>query len=406
MPVYSWKGINQQGNPVKGSSPATTPDHLREQLLAQQIALLGYTAKKQNGAWVQYRLVRPVSTKQLCEFFDRLSLLLASGVELVRALEVVQRLTTHQTLANCTHQLTQTIAQGQSFSSALQAYPYLFSPFIVQVVHVGEKTGKLDIVLESLKNNLVQQMQLRQNLKRATLAPLITLGVAFLLISGILFFILPHFQSLYQSLGSTLPPATQRLLYFHSIISSSYGFVLLGAVVAVIALIKIMLKQSLIKHYAQALTLKIPILNRIIIDSNLIIFIQTVSLYLSSGLPLTQALDEIKNATQNLIFRREIAKVAVAILEGSCLYDAIKSCDSQFFDEQFLALIQVGEQSGKLGIVLNNACARYQNMLAERLQSIITIFSPLLMIIIGLIIGWIMVLMYLPIFSLGNLFGQ
>lgn len=406
MPFYLWKGIDQLGNGAKGITQASTPEQLKDILLDQNIALLEHHQQQSGEAWVTRSFQRRITTRQLCDFFQRLSLLITNGVELVHALEVLTRLTPHQGLTNIIQQMEQAIAQGQSFHTALKAYPQVFSPFIIQIIEVGEKTGKLGLVLENLKDTLTQRYLLEQQLKQAALAPAITLTVAVLLIGGILAFIVPHFQSLYQSLGSSLPPATQFLLSLQKNLCSWYGLALVLALIATVGIFKALLKNVTLKRWIQVLSLHLPLTRRIVINSSLISFTQTLSLFLTSGLPLTQALEHIGQTAQNLIFKAEIEKISSAILEGGSLHDAITSNNSQFFDAQFLALVTVGERSGKLAEVLKSATARYQDVLTSQLHTITTIFAPLLMIIIGLLIGAIMVLIYLPIFSLGNLFGQ
>lgn len=406
MPLYLWRGINQLGQSAKGITQASTPDQLKELLLDQNIALLDHHQQQSGDSWITRSFQRRIHTRQLSDFFERLSLLISNGVELVHALEVLTRLTPHQEFSNIIQQMTQAIGQGQSFHSALQAYPHVFSPFIIQVIEVGEKTGKLGLVLENLKDALAQQLWLQKHLKQAALAPAITLTVAALLIGGILVFILPHFQSLYQSLGSALPPATQLLLTFQQNLCSWYGLAWFLALIACIATFKALLKNLTIKRWVQALCLHLPIIRRIVITSNLISFTQILSLFLTSGLPLTQALEHIWHSAQNLIFKAEVEKILSSILEGGSLHDAIGSSNSQFFDEQFLALVTVGERSGRLADVLKSAATRYQDILTSQLHALTNIFAPLLMIIIGLLIGSIMILIYLPIFSLGNLFGQ
>lgn len=404
MPFYLWKGINQLGNTIKGITQAASPEQLKELLLAQQIALLACNEQQSGRSWLTHSFQRRINNKQLCDFFERLSLLINNGVELVHALEVLVRLTPHQSFANIIQQMAQSIAQGQSFHAALQAHPLVFPSFISHMVKVGEKTGKLGLVLEDLKTSLTQERWLQQELRRAALAPGLTLMVAILLIGGILIFIVPHFQLLYQSLATPLPAATQWLLSLHNAIWSGWGLACFLALIASIGIFKILLKNIPIRRWVQTACLQLPIINRIIINSCLISFTQTLSLFLDSGLALTQALHYIQQTTHNLVFKSEVEKISSTILDGGSLYDAINTSNSVFFDEQFLALIQVGERSGKLAQVLKSACLQYQEIFASYLHTITTLFAPILMIFIGLLVGGIMVLIYLPIFSLGNLF--
>jgi type IV pilus assembly protein PilC len=403
MPFYHWEGIDHQGKQVKGVLQADDPDQLKELLFMQGVALLDYRQLTQssNSRW---SVLQPtIGPCQLADFWEQLALLLGNGVELVKALEIVARVTTHKRLRSAIQNVTHAIEQGQSFYEALGAYPKIFAPVVVTLIEAGERSGKLGKILEHVKSYYKQQYMMGQQLKRASLAPLITLGVALALVWAIVIFIVPQFASLYQSLGSQLPKSTKFLIGFSRACRSWYGLIILFVMTGILWGCVQLCKTASVKKFFGKIGLYIPIISPIMIYHNIVIFIQTLSIFISSGLTLTLALEQSAHTVGSEIFKDDIKKIMHEIMAGKSLSAAMAAVDSQFLPEQFVALVHVGENSGTLPDVLAKTEAHYQELLSSRLDIVTTLFSPLMMIVVGLIIALIMIMLYMPIFNLGNL---
>jgi type IV pilus assembly protein PilC len=403
MPFYHWEGLDRQGRQVKGVLQADNTDQLKESLFIQGIALLDYRQSTQssNSRW---SLLQPtIGPCHLADFWEQLALLLSNGVELVKALEIVARITTHKRLRSAIQNVTHAIEQGQSFYEALSAYPKIFVPVVVTLIEAGERTGKLGKIIEHVKSYYKQQYMMRQQFKRAAMAPLITLGVALMLVWAIVIFIVPQFTSLYQSLGSQLPKSTKFLIGFSRACRSWYGLIILLVMIGILWCCVQLCKIASVKKFFGQIGLYIPIISSIMIYHNMVIFIQTLSIFVSSGLTLTLALEQVEHTVGSEVFKDDIKKIMYEIMAGKSLSAAMAAIDSQFLPEQFVALVHVGESSGTLPDVLVKSESYYQELLLSRLSIVTTLFSPLLMIVVGVIIAFIMVMLYMPIFNLGNL---
>ncbi len=404
MPFYTWKGINQDGKTIKGITDASSEEALRNTLLNQGIALLEGSSHTRIKSHF-YNFLQPrVSNQQLADFFGHLALLVENGVDLATALTIVKDLTNNRTLQNIIEGLIKDISQGQSLNVAAEKYPQTFLPFVTQLLAVGEKTGKLERVLGGLSEHLKQQTALQQQLKQAALMPLVTLAISLLLIWCILFFVMPYFQSLYQSLNSPLPSATSTVLAISRFLHSWLG---IACILASFVGLRLLCQIHAIRYMREIFdhaVLFIPVLGPIIIYTDLIMFMQTITIFLASGIPLSIALEQTEKTAKNSLFKSQIKQVMQDILEGNTLSNALIKSKNYFFDAQLAALVRVGEHTGLLGPVLEKASTVYQRRLSAALHTITTIFSPLLIIFIGLCIGGLMVIMYLPILGLGNLF--
>jgi len=297
------------------------------------------------------------------------------------------------------------ISQGHSLHNAMTHHPTIFQPFMIQLIATGEQTGKLEPVIKALKEYLVRQKWLRDKLKQAALMPMVTLLISGGLIASIFLFIMPSLSTLYQSMGCPMPPATQCALTISNIISSWVGLVLLAGCIGCVALCKKIAGIKAIKANTDKLKLHLPWIWTIVKNSELATFTQTLSLFLSSGMPLTKALEQAQSIAQNSYVKECLGKLSLGIAEGKTLSSALEGGDQRLFDPQLIAIVRVGEHAGTLDTVLKTAQEQYQNKLDASLNAFSTLFSPILMIFVGLCIGGLMVVIYLPIFSLGNLFG-
>lgn len=404
MPWFYWHGINHYGDEKTGRHQAQSPLHLKEILLGQGIALLTYKQTLPLAATFCNLFSPPhINPNHVCDFFQRLSLLVGNGVDLVFALKTIQAVTPHKRLNTIIHGCIATIQQGQSFHEALEHYPGVVPAFINQLIAAGERTGKLGPALENLTRHLAEQQNIKKQFHQATLAPLVTLGTALVLLLVVITFIFPYFESLYQSLGSPIPAATKYILQLSHLVRSWHGAALAGLGIIMLWFVGLVASQPRIKRFFSRIAISIPLIGPIIIRRNTLLFVQTLSLFLSSGLPLTTALEYAQNTVSNSICKDEIRKIYNAILEGKSLSTAIQAINSRFFDQQLTALILVGECSGTLDQILFTTAQQLSSAFSDNLKTLSTLFTPLLMIVVGLIIGGIMIALYLPIFNLSSL---
>lgn len=401
MPRYAWKGIDQYGNEVKGTYETTTQIALKEHLFGQKIALLDYSEKR---AFFEIRFRQPlyIRLNVISEFFEQLSFLVNNGVELVDALKSIKSLSKISALRYVIDDIIKTLEHGSSFYTALKSHPKFFSPFIVSIIAAGERTGSLGSSLENIQAHLKKTSLIQQEIAQAAQGPLITLCIATVLVAIIIAFIVPQFNTLYQSLGKELPKATKTLITIHSFFTSFYVLLLPVIGAMIIALVHVMQKNTKIKEFVHKSFMYIPVINTLIIKKNTVLCIQTFRLFVSSGLPITHALEHLIATSKNIRLKNDLSASLTLITQGFSLHNALRQIHSPFFESELLALIRVGEQSGKLEQALNSAEDHFRSNLSAQLKQITMLVGPIMMILIGMFIAGLMVVIYLPIFNLGT----
>lgn len=401
MPLYAWQGIDQSGSKAKGSFFANNPEELKESLLQKNIALLSYKETTQKRfSWPSHK----PSAKHIATFFQHVSLLIGHGVELTQALSIAGHITAHPTIESITTHIIHEISHGKTCAEALEQYPDIFGSFIVNLIAAGENTGKLDLSFQHIAQHLEHQQMLRSRLRQAALAPLITLLFACLLVTGIIIFILPQFQTLYTTLGKPLPKTTAYLIAARDLLASGYGLIALLGLIGFFVLCALALKTPRVKKIVNNLTIRIPGISSLVIYNNIIPFWHTVSLFLGTGLSLTQALRQAQSLTNHSLLHSNISAIFLDIVEGKTLHESLLALNSPFFDAQSCALVHVGEQSGTLAPVLQSLCNHLNEKHLSHIHTITTVLTPLMMMAVGLFIGILMVILYQPIFNMGSLF--
>jgi len=401
MPRYSWKGIRDDGSPCAGTQEASTPQALSEQLLKDHIAMLeAISTDKQKFALFN----KKITMHDKAIFFEYLAFMLDNGVQIVPALSVSLKLPLQATFHATTRILIHDIEQGKNFSQALTAHPHIFPPSNVYLVANAEKTGKLAFICKHLAEQYKQHHERNQQIKAALLLPSITLGIALLLISGIFIFIMPQFQSLYASTGKNLPPITQYIFKIGNFLRSGYMLTTVIVLIIAGASAKVFLKNRL-KKYFDSFTVLVYPLYPLPLEKERIVFLEGLALFLTSGVPLAQALEHTEKTTNNIIFQEKIRTLHQQILEGKTLAQAMLDVGNPFFDEQLIALLSVGHISGNIALILERTAQAYANHMSKKMHKSISFLPIILIILTGLIIGIMMIAIYLPIFNLGSLLG-
>jgi len=395
MPRYSWKGIDLAGKQQRGTLTADSPVHLKECLLNNTVALLSYTEQATSLSWIvnQHPSTRQTS---LITFFEYLHHLLDSGVPLLTSLELVTTQLTDQYLSTILKRIIQQIKKGEAFSTALKAYPEIFSPIIIQLITSGEKTGKLTQTLTYLCTHLKEQNTFKKTLIQAALFPLFTMAFALIIMIGILVFIIPQFEIFFRSMGKTLPPLTQGILTISTWFRSWYSLIFFAAFLSGIFFIKVFTPKKLLS----SILAHTPLLGTITTTTNLIITLRMLSLFLKAGIPLKESLETLASSVKNQRFSKKIQTITYAIIAGQSLANQLPKLALSKDVDILSTFVTLGEQTGKLDIMLDKATNIFEEKLKKHLALFTLLFQPTLMIIVGLAIAFLMAAVYLPLFNL------
>ncbi len=336
-------------------------------------------------------------------FTKHLAVMLGAGLTINEALDVTADEAVGKFKIVLEDMKEQVIA-GKSLADTMQAHAKVFSELYISIVRVGEKSGTLVESLNQLAVQLEKEHQLRNTITQAMLYPIIVLIAIILVGGGISIFVLPKLQSMFDVFQGELPLATKILLWIVDVLINYGIYIFFGSIILIIFLIWFLRLKS-IKPYWHALLLKIPIIKPIIKNINLARFNRGLGTLLKSGLPITESLHIVANTMDNEVYKKSINEVLAGIKEGNSMNSLMRPMD-KVFPKITSRMIDVGEKSGKLEEVLIFLAKFYESEVDKSSKNLSTTLEPVLLIIIGLIVGFVVIAIITPIYQLTSTIGE
>jgi len=396
MPYFSWVGVNLKGQCKKGTLFAQSAQELDALLFKQDIALLRSTQRSSR------HFTTSVDTAIKIAFFKQVSVLLSAGVLLPQALTIVNAQMNHRYFQEIIHLLARDVHHGLSLSQALEKYPHLFNSLMIQMVYVGQESGSLAASLALLSDYLQVQQEFKQQLRSAALMPLITLcffvGIALI----IFMVVIPRFAALFASVNHELPYLTQLLIAFSGFVAGAGMLYVLIACCALGSGIKWYSRTAQGRRRVDEWYMHIPYVRTIIKNSNVVYFLRSMAMLLEAGLPLVTAVHMSRYALTNKALAHESSYLEQEIEAGSSLSEALALHPRHLFGPEIVAMVHIGQESGNLSGMLVHAATEYHHKVRQSLAKVTTLFQPVLMIVLGLLITILIFAIYLPIFNLAQ----
>ncbi len=396
MPQFAWKGIGLDGHDQKGMLTARSCKQLDTMLLNQNIALL------EASVIAPYGRLRPISVSLKTTFFEQLATLIEAGVYLDAALLILAEQTTHVGFNKVIQDISSSIEEGSQLHEALAVYSGLFDVVIINVVRSGEEAGNLPVALRSIAKYLAFCEQFRSTMRRVCMLPAITC-MFFALVAGIIIgFIVPSFASLYQSAGKELPGTTQTLLWLASWFTMSGLLLLIVCCLALYACIKMIKRSQKVVSAYERILLKTPVIGHIMWYGNLLSYMQALAILTAGGVHVSPALELALGAISMTELKNKFYAVWADVDRGKQVSRAVGIHVPTFCGPSVIALIRIGEESGRLDRAFEQVVAVYQQRLEKTSVLVTTLIQPLLMIVLGLMITGLIFAVYVPIFNLSE----
>lgn len=396
MAYFKWRGVDLAGMSRQGKMFARSEDDLSTTLLEQEIALISCTFLRPRF------FSRSVSLDVKISFFRQLAVLLDAGVMLPDALEILGSLINNIRLQEIICDLGADVQEGVPLSEALKKHPDVFDSLMVRMVRVGQETGRLGTALEHLSEYLEATQAFRKKLKSAAMLPMVTFGFFALIAVTIFVFIVPRFADIFKSMKKELPAVTKLVVGISRAMRSSVVLLVIVSIVLVVLAIRQYMKTTRGREAIDRLVLHIPWLGDPIKNSSLTYFLHSVSMLLNSGVRLLKAMEVASLEIKNSVVRSQVEVLQQEVAAGVSLSQAMNRLPNSLFGQDLVSLARVGEESGNLGDMLKKGAAVYQEKVRRSLVFFTTVFQPMLMIILGLLITLLIFAIYLPVFNLAN----
>lgn len=397
MPQYHWKGIDAHGKRQRGLSPAISVSDLKNNLLGKQIALL--SCKEAGNTPHILSQMRTIPLQRYAAFFRDLSVILEVGIPLLPALEVTKSYTTSKQLQRVVQKLIEELQRGTSLSTAMK-HTKKFSKLMVQITQSGEESDNLQHALQKLAQHLEKKVELAKNIKQAMLLPTVTIAFALCIVASIALFVIPQIKIFLPT------PHPQTFIFtLSNFFESEYQrTIALGVLVISLPLIKLSRKITLKSAWTSKIPLFLPVARQITIFANLANFSYTLATLLNTGCTLKKSLLVAQEACTNNVILRDISKAAPLLEQGYSLSDAFKGTGSKHFPSLFLESVSLGEQTGKLAIMLQKCGELLEQRFVHYTKIVTTLLQPLLLVGVGILVALLLLSLYTPILQLGTTF--
>ena len=395
---FFWRGINAEGFQSKGRLLANNKQAVKNTLQAQNITVLQVTRELDFSC---LRLTNKINHIDITEMLSEFATLISAGIPLAAALRVISNSATKIAMKALVNDLSQQVEGGKLLSEAIKTKSAYFNSLAFNLIYAGEQSGSLDHALKDIAEYREKTQAIQKNVKKAFVYPCIVLVIAVCVTCAMLIFVIPQFKHLFDNVGAQLPLLTQLMIHLSEALEN-HAVALLIAPGLVYFLIKMGNRHCQTwRSFLEPLSLKMPVIGKILLASIFSRCFRTLSTLLASGLPLLEALKITASIAENPIYSRAFMSVHEQIKNGESFNIALNK--TNLFPVKIVQMVSIGEESGQLDFMLKKVGHYFEDKANHDIQQFIQLLEPALMIILCTLVGILVISMYLPIFKLGSI---
>jgi type II secretory pathway component PulF len=400
MSVFKWRAVDLYGHVSKGVDFANSPIELEQILQRRNLGLM--LCKQKSADFFN----RQITILVQLNFFHDLLALLSSGMPLPQVLQLFLNQTKNESL-RCIigYLLYQVQERGESFASALQSFQSVFGNLVVVVLQAGFNVGNLPQALRNVCVYLENKLQMQRELRRAILMPILTL-VLFLIIAAFVFIIIvPQFSHIFTTANLPLDYSTQIVIAISDFLCSRQALISLLLMLLLFLILNLFIKTKPGKLLWHHILLYTPLIGGLIKYQNLFSFLQAAALLIEGGVPVVEAFDCANLAISNVVLQKQSKVMTKLIEQGTAINLAMRQAAAWFFPKEVISMAAIGQESGNLGKILSRTSEIYQQKFKSRLQIILSLLQPFLIICLGLLVALLIFAIYIPIFNMPAVMG-
>jgi type IV pilus assembly protein PilC len=394
--TFKWQGTDRKGNKVKGQTQAPSENFVKQQLRKQGITPL--VVRKQSALLKAGK--KKITSADLAIFLRQMATMMSAGVPLVQSLEIVGRGHENPSMGEMVMGIKAHIEAGNSFANALGKYPLHFDDLVVNLVDAGEKSGTLEALLDKVATYKEKTEAIKKKVKKALMYPTAVIIVAFIVTGILLYFVVPQFQELFQGFGADLPAFTMMVIGLSHFVQEKWWVILLGLGGTGYAFFEAKRRSAAFRRFLDRAMLKIPVVGDILYKSAVARFARTLSTMFAAGVPLVEAMDPVAKAAGNIVFQDAILVMRDQVATGQQLQLTMQQAG--LFPNMATQMVAIGEESGSLDSMCAKVADFYEAEVDNLVDALSSLLEPMIMSILGVLVGGLVVAMYLPIFKLGQ----
>lgn len=392
---FAWEGVDRRGKRVKGDARASSVAMVRADLRRQGVNPLKVRKKAQplfgSGK-------RKITSADITIFSRQLATMMSAGVPLVQSFDIVGRGHDNPSMQTLLLDIKQDIENGTAMAEALGKHPDYFDDLVCNLVAAGEAAGVLDVLLDKIATYKEKTESIKGKIKKALFYPAAVIIVAVLVTVIILLFVIPQFKALFSSFGADLPAFTLLVIHLSDFVRDWWWTIALAAGAVVYGIGKLHQKSRKFRQLIDRTALNIPIIGKILQKAAVARFARTLATMFAAGVPLVDALDSVAGATGNIVYTDAVRKMREEVATGQSLQLSMRQ--RSLFPHMVIQMTAIGEESGALDEMLSKVADFYEEEVDNAVDALSSLLEPMIMVVIGGLVGSLVVAMYLPIFKL------
>jgi len=399
LAVFTWEGTKKGGERVKGESRGQSAALVKADLRRQGI-VPAKVRKKPKELTLFAGSGKKITPKDIAVFTRQLATMMASGVPLVQAFEIIGRGHENPSMQDLVINIKNDVEGGGTLADALRKHPKYFDELTCNLVHAGEQAGILEDLLNKIATYKEKTEAIKAKVKKALFYPTAVVIVAFIITAILLIFVIPQFQELFEGFGADLPAPTKFVIALSEIFQEWWWAIFGGIIGTVIAIIQAKKRSRKFQQGLDRFALKLPIIGEILNKAAIARFARTLSTMFAAGVPLVEAMDSVAGAVGNVVYSTGVTKMRDDIATGQSLQVSMQM--QNLFPNMVVQMVAIGEEAGSLDTMLAKVADFYEEEVDNLVDSLSSLLEPLIMAVLGGLIGGLVIAMYLPIFKMGE----
>ncbi|MEL0628013.1 type II secretion system F family protein [Psychromonas aquatilis] len=398
-PIFIWNGINKKGIKVNGEQQGKAINEVKSELRRQGISITKISKKPAP----LFSFNQSVTALDIALISRQIATMLNAGVPLVQSLQLIAKSNQKVNLRKLLIVLEHQVASGTPLSQSLRQFPRQFDDLYCELVEAGEKSGCLDVIYERISTYKEKSEQLKSKIKKALFYPAAVLIVALIVTMLLLILVIPQFQEIFIGFGATLPTFTLFVLNLSDLIQKYWLSILGSNTLLLLIFIKSHRSNANVRNKTDRLMLHIPIIGAILKKAAVARFARTLATTSAAGITLVDSLISAAGASGNYVYRQAVLDMRDQVIAGLPVNDAMRATGC--FPDMVSQMVMIGEESGHLEGMLTKVADIYEQQVDDAVDALTSLLEPMIMVVLGIVVGGLIIAMYLPIFQLGSVVG-
>lgn len=395
--IYQFEGLDKKNHKISGEIMAPTLSRARTLLQMQNINILKIKRKSISF----FNREKSVKSEEISLFTRQMATMLNAGIPLAQSLAIIAEGSPTGALGKLATKIKLDVENGSAFSIALRKNAQYFDALYCSLIESGEQSGTLDTMLNRIALYKEKTDSLKRKVKKALYYPTAIIVIAIVVSAILLIKVVPTFKDMFQGYGAELPGFTQFVLNISSALQNYSLHIFATMIILGYFLVRFYKTNMSFQHATQRLSLKLPVFGKILKKTVMASFARTLSTTSAAGVPLTEALESVANASNNIVYRTAILEIKEGVSTGQRLRAAIKK--TGLFPNLVIQMVGIGEESGALEDMLSKIATIYEEEVDALVDGLTSLLEPIIMVILGVVVGGLVIAMYLPIFKMGSI---